>query len=247
MSFERIVVFTGGLSQPVRKNIVEIDRAIPGLTWLILLHSPRKALPQLLRAQWHNLRREGWRRIPSLASAVRRRLLTRVPGPVPAQSPGREYAFSVPKSRLNLRLVEVPDIHAPECSKRSGVRAGPGPLLVGADPAPLVVRDPATRHLEFAQGQVAGVSRDAAAFWELWNDEKTVGCTVHRVEARLDTGATVAATTIDRDRYATVRGMQLRLDEVGIDLMRGPSAGSLAARPTRYRSRPEERRIASRP
>jgi peptidoglycan/xylan/chitin deacetylase (PgdA/CDA1 family) len=58
------------------------------------------------------------------------------------------------------------------------------------------------------------------AFWELWNDEKTVGCTVHWVEARLDTGPIVAATTIDRDCYATVRGMQLRLDEVGIGLMR---------------------------
>ena len=33
-------------------------------TWLVLLHTPAKTLRQVLRNQWLNLSRNGWRWIP---------------------------------------------------------------------------------------------------------------------------------------------------------------------------------------
>ena len=59
-----IVVFTGDLAFAVRKGVVEIDRAIDDLSWLIVVHAPNKTPRQLLRNQWRNLRRNGWRWIP---------------------------------------------------------------------------------------------------------------------------------------------------------------------------------------
>jgi peptidoglycan/xylan/chitin deacetylase (PgdA/CDA1 family) len=58
------------------------------------------------------------------------------------------------------------------------------------------------------------------AFWELWNDEATIGCTVHHVDDSLDTGDIVAQHAIERETFSTLRGAQLRLDEAGIRLMR---------------------------
>jgi hypothetical protein len=40
----KVVVFTGALDFAVRKGIVEVDEAIPGLTWLVLLHDPAKTV-----------------------------------------------------------------------------------------------------------------------------------------------------------------------------------------------------------
>jgi peptidoglycan/xylan/chitin deacetylase (PgdA/CDA1 family) len=72
------------------------------------------------------------------------------------------------------------------------------------------------------------------AFWELWNGETEVGCTIHRVEAGLDTGAVVAEATTPIHPFSTLRGLQLTLDEIGVELMcdavAGIRAGTLAFR-----------------
>jgi len=50
----KIAVFTGDLCYLVRKCIVGIVKAIAGVSWLIVVHSPRKLLPQLLN-KWRGL------------------------------------------------------------------------------------------------------------------------------------------------------------------------------------------------
>src|SRR4051812_24624322 len=61
----RLVVFTGQLSYVVRANIVAIDDALRGdVVWLVLLHAPRRRPARLLKNQWRNLKRNGWRWIP---------------------------------------------------------------------------------------------------------------------------------------------------------------------------------------
>ncbi|HTU93873.1 MAG TPA: polysaccharide deacetylase family protein [Gemmataceae bacterium] len=221
MSIERIAVFSGNLSYSVRKNIIVIDRALPGLTWLILLHSPKKTLGQTWRGQWRNLRRHGWRRISALASVVRKRLAARALRPAAAQSPGGEYTTAALKARPNVRILEVPDIHAPEVLEE--IRAF-DPNLGLSLAAPILRHDlfaiPRLGTVNLHKGKVPEYRGMPPAFWEMWNDEESVGCTVHWVEQKLDTGPIASATSITRERYSTVRGLQLRLDEVGIDLMR---------------------------
>src|SRR5437762_1613912 len=108
----RIVVFTGDLSFSVRKGIVQIDRAVGGLDWLIVLHSPPKNPRQLIRNQWRNLRRNGWRWLPYQAGDIRRRLLSRAPAASPTRGPGREYSLSALHDNPRIRLLVVADIHA---------------------------------------------------------------------------------------------------------------------------------------
>jgi peptidoglycan/xylan/chitin deacetylase (PgdA/CDA1 family) len=221
MSIKRITVFTGNLNYSVRKNIVVIDRTISGLTWLILLHSPKKTLGQTLRSQWRNLQRHGWRRIPALVSAVRKRLSARANRPASALSPGGEYTTEALRTHPNVRILEVPDIHAPKVIEE--IRAFEPDLglsLAAPILRPALFAIPKLGTLNLHKGKVPEYRGMPPAFWEMWNDEESVGCTVHWVEQKLDTGPIAAATSIDRERYSTVRGLQLRLDEVGMDLMR---------------------------
>jgi peptidoglycan/xylan/chitin deacetylase (PgdA/CDA1 family) len=221
MSIKRIVVFTANWTYSVRKNIVLIDRALPGLTWLILLHSPKKTLRQTVRGQWRNLQRHGWRRLPALASAVRTRLLARPSRPAPAQSPGGEYTTAALRACPNVRILEVPDIHAPEVLDE--IRAfDPDLGLSLAAPLlrPPLFALPRLGTVNLHKGKVPDYRGMPPAFWEMWNEETSVGCTVHWVEEKLDTGPIAATASIECERYATVRGLQLRLDEVGIELMR---------------------------
>ena len=221
MCITRIAVFTGNLNYAVRKNIVAIDRALPGLTWLILLHSPRKTLRQMLRGQWRNLRRHGWRRIPALASTVRKRLLARAPRPAPAQSPGGEYTTAALRARPNVRILEVSDIHALEVlDEVRTFEPDLGLSLAAPILRPPLFALPRLGTVNLHKGKVPEYRGMPPAFWEIWNEEESVGCTVHWVEAKLDTGPIAAAASIERQRYSTVRGLQLRLDEVGVDLLR---------------------------
>jgi peptidoglycan/xylan/chitin deacetylase (PgdA/CDA1 family) len=69
------------------------------------------------------------------------------------------------------------------------------------------------------------------AFWELVHDERSVGCTVHWVDDKLDTGAIAGKTVVSREPYSTLRGLQLRLDQVGVELMRDVVAAILRGEP----------------
>ena len=57
------------------------------------------------------------------------------------------------------------------------------------------------------------------AFWELQAGETSVGCTVHTVEAGLDTGDIILERSVPVDRFSTVSGMQTKLNRVGVELV----------------------------
>lgn len=57
------------------------------------------------------------------------------------------------------------------------------------------------------------------AFWEFFTGATEVGCTIHKVDAGLDTGAILLQRTVPFSKFSTVKGMQLILDEIGVDMM----------------------------
>jgi hypothetical protein len=108
----RIVVFTSNLAYSVRKGIVETDKAVADLQWLIVLGSPRRSVGQLVCSQWRNLRRNGWRWVPYQTADIWNRVRERFgalqgPGPV-----GAEYSSSALQARPNVRVLQVADINA---------------------------------------------------------------------------------------------------------------------------------------
>jgi peptidoglycan/xylan/chitin deacetylase (PgdA/CDA1 family) len=223
-----IVVFTGNLSHSVRKNIVEIDKAVPDLRWLIVHHTPPRTPAQLLRNQWRNLRRNGWRWIPYQLNDLWQRWRTNGAAPALGNC-GDEYTTDALTARDNVELLHVQDIHA-AASLQAVMHFAPQLGLSLAAPIlrASLFRIPTQGTLNLHKGKVPDYRGMPPAFWELWNDESSVGCTVHWVDEKLDTGDIAAQTTIDREPYSTLRGLQLRLDEVGVALMKDVVVRQLA-------------------
>ena len=216
----RIVVFSGNLAYSVRKGIVEIDNAIPGLEWLVLVHTPAKTPARLLRNQWMNLRFNGWRWLPHQMADLWQRL-----GGGGAESavdaPGVAYSAGALGVRTNVKIVPVADIHTDVVMAR--VREF-SPDLGLSLAAPILRRPlfsiPRLGTLNLHKGRLPDFRGMPPAFWELWHDRQEVGCSVHWVDDKLDTGALVASGTVKRSTYSTLRGLQLALDEVGVGLMK---------------------------
>jgi len=216
----KIVVFTGNLAYSVRKSIVELDRTISNLCWLIVIHSPKKTASQLLRNQWRNLYRNGWRWIPYQIIDILQRMRFDHESPTNTNLRSSEYTVSSLKARHNLRLLQVTNIHA-ETTVKTVTEFEPDLGLSLAAPIlryPLF-SIPRLGTVNLHKGKVPDYRGMPPAFLELWNDEKSIGCTVHWVDDKLDIGNVVADDKLECDNYATVRGLQLRLDELGVELM----------------------------
>jgi peptidoglycan/xylan/chitin deacetylase (PgdA/CDA1 family) len=55
--------------------------------------------------------------------------------------------------------------------------------------------------------------------WEILDDQKDIGVTVHRVQATLDTGAVLHSTTIPIEPFDTLTSLALKADAIGEDLL----------------------------
>jgi len=236
----RIVVFSGDLNYAVRKGIVEIDKCSPprALSWLVLLHAPRKTLRQLLRNQWRNLRRNGWRWIPYQLSDLIGRVWVQWTAVAPARydGPGAEFSLEALLARPNFRLLRVADLHGADALR--AVREFLPDLGLSLA-APILRRElfsiPKLGTINLHKGKLPEFRGMPPAFWELWDGQASVGCSVHFVDDNLDTGDVIAEGRVERAQHSTLRGLQLRLDDVGNDLLRGAVdailTGSAEARP----------------
>ncbi len=224
----RIAVFTGAPSYSVCKGIAAIETARPGAQWLVLVHAPPRRVGRLLRNQWRNLKRNGWRWIPYQLGEILEQLLTLgAPAPAP-DAPGGTFSLSGLQGRLDLEVRYLPNINS-DAGAEALRKFAPD---LGLSLAAPFLRDPIFSlprcgTLNLHKGKVPDYRGMPPAFWELWHDEQQVGCTVHAVAAGLDTGDIVAETVVARSRYSSLRGLQLQLDETGVELMRDAALATL--------------------
>lgn len=218
----RIVVFTGSLNHGVRKGIAAIEAALPGAQWLVCVQTRPRTLRGLWRGQKLNLKRSGWRWIPYQMRELSSRALGNGRAHEPqAGEPGHEFSLSSLRSRPGFRIETGPNLHAPEFVARVhefapdlGLSLG-GPILKRA-----LFAIPRLGTINLHKGKLPEFRGMPPAFWELWHDQPSVGCSVHVVDDGLDTGALLGETMVARQRYSTVKGLQLELDEVAIELTR---------------------------
>lgn len=235
----RIVVFTANLSYAARAGIAAIDQDVTGASWLVVVQARPLTVTRLLRNQISNLRANGWRWIPYQARDLLRHIAARKRISLDANTSGSYSAAEPLAGRGNVRIEYVDDLHG---NNSLSMVAAFRPRL-GLSLAAPILREPlyslpSLGTLNLHKGRLPEYRGMPPAFWELWNDEREVGCTVHWVEKGLDTGDIVVSTSIERQSFSDLRGLQLRLETVGIRLMRDATVGVLEGKLRGSRQRP---------
>jgi len=218
------VIFTGDLSYSVRKGIVEINSNYPGVQLLIAHHSPVKPVNKILKSQWVNLKINGWRWIPHRSIGIFSGLIQRLfKDKCSTQSntfPGSQYDWGNIKNLPNVVYHSCNNLHDKKTLDK--IRFF-NPDLGISLAAPILKTPlfsiPTLGTINLHKGKVPFYRGMPPAFWELWNNEKEVGCTIHKIEAGLDTGDVLVESAILISKYSTVKGMQLTLDELGVLLL----------------------------
>jgi methionyl-tRNA formyltransferase/peptidoglycan/xylan/chitin deacetylase (PgdA/CDA1 family) len=220
-----IAVFTGNLNYSVIKGIVEIDKSLTDAAWLVLVQRSERTWGRLLKNQWRNLRRNGWRWIVYQAGDIRTRALASCE----AATGRRELTPQALRLRPNMHVLEVAELHAPSSiATLKAFAPDLGLSLAAPILRPALFTLPRLGTLNLHKGKLPEYRGMPPAFWELWNDEDHVGCSVHWVDERLDTGRVVREARVQRECHSTLRGLQLQLDETGVGLMRDAVGDALA-------------------
>jgi peptidoglycan/xylan/chitin deacetylase (PgdA/CDA1 family) len=78
---------------------------------------------------------------------------------------------------------------------------------------------PAIGAINLHQGKVPEYKGAPPGFWELWNEEKEVGVTLHFVDDGIDTGDVIIQKLIPIFGYDNLHSIQLKLNEVSLSLL----------------------------
>jgi peptidoglycan/xylan/chitin deacetylase (PgdA/CDA1 family)/folate-dependent phosphoribosylglycinamide formyltransferase PurN len=219
---KRLVVFTGNLSFSVRKGIAELLTALDDIEVLIVHQTPRKPISKLIRNQRINLKKNGWRWIPYQTEDIIKRILQRfsIEPNTAAEAPGLAYETETLLHTPGVQHLPCTNMHDEEILQKITLFA---PDLGISLAAPILKEPlfsiPVHGTINLHKGKAPDYRGMPPAFWELWNGEKEVGCTIHKVEAGLDTGAVLLQSVIPVQEYSTVKGLQLCLDELGVAMM----------------------------
>lgn len=217
-----IVLFTSNLDFNVRWNVITLAERFPQVQFTILQHAPQKRLGRLFRNQWRNLKRHGWRWIPyqsaEITGLVAKRFHHRPP-PSPDQ-PGQMFTTEALLGHPRIEVKRVATINGAEACAFVAARAPDLGIALGA---PILGEElfsiPRLGTINLHKGRLPEYRGMPPAFWELHSDESTVGCTVHKVEAGLDTGPILLEDSVPIDRFSTVAGVQLKLHRLGVEMI----------------------------
>ena len=218
----RIIVFTKNLDHIVRKGILSLlsDSEVEAV--LVLVHEPKSSLLDVLRKYAGNTRMHGWRWVSHTLrhSVVRIQAKGRKTPWHSASWPGQVYHLDQLMQNGKLRIHKAENINGPETVSRAG-RFKPD-IGVSLD-APRLDRNlydlPRLGSINLHRGKLPDYRSGPPAFWELWNDESEIGCTVHKIGKEPGSGDIVVSRSLDKQKYSTPGGVRVQLDELGIELI----------------------------
>jgi peptidoglycan/xylan/chitin deacetylase (PgdA/CDA1 family) len=218
----QVIIFTASLDFNVRWTVASLAERYPHFDFTVLLHAPKKSPRTLLRNQWRNVKRHGWRWIPYQAAEIVSLLADRLQGR-PQQGedrPGSMFTLGALKSHPRIRIERVASINGPEaCALVKSLDADLGVALAAPILKPQLFTLPRLGTINLHKGRLPDYPGMPPAFWELYRGERTVGCTVHRVDAGLDTGDILMEDSVPVDRYSTVGGLRTKLDRLGVEMV----------------------------
>ena len=208
MSFKIVVYTAAANSQHVIRTVSAIARRHKDAEFLILSHQPKRSAKKLVKNQFRNLKRHGWRWIPYQATEILQKLGGK-------HSSGRQLSYPA-----NATILAVASVNDP---KAVALVKDWQPDL-GLSLAAPIIRErqfalPRLGTINIHKGKLPSYRGMPPAFWEIWHGENEVGVTVHRVESGLDTGPILIERTVPIEHHATPAALRSRLDEVGIEMM----------------------------
>jgi peptidoglycan/xylan/chitin deacetylase (PgdA/CDA1 family) len=218
----RIIIFTASLDFNVRWNVMTIAERHPECELAVLLHAPNKKPAQLVRNQWRNLHRHGWRWVPYQAGEILGLIANRLhrQPPQSPDRPGQMFTMAALKQHPRIRIHPVAAINGEqacawvrEFAPDLGVALG-APIL-----KPALFTLPRLGTINLHKGRLPDYRGMPPAFWELHDGKDSVGVTVHRVDAGLDTGDILLEGSVPIDRFSTVAGLRTKLHRLGVELV----------------------------
>jgi peptidoglycan/xylan/chitin deacetylase (PgdA/CDA1 family)/folate-dependent phosphoribosylglycinamide formyltransferase PurN len=247
-----IIIFTANLDFNVRWGVLTLAQRFPDYRFTIARQVAKKPVSRLVRNQFRNLKRHGWRWVPyqgfEIAGMLAARLLPRAAPPASPDAPGLMYSTAALASHPRVTVKDFAAINGPEaCAYVKehnfdlGIALG-APILKEA-----LFALPRLGTINLHKGRLPDFRGMPPAFWELKSGVKSVGCTVHQVAAGLDTGDVLLAAEVPIDPFSTIGGVQVKLHRTGVELVaqavaaiaagtaqfsKQPAGGSTNTRPT---------------
>lgn len=218
----RFVIFTGCIDFNLRWNVLTLAGQFPTAQFTILVHAPSKSVALLCRNQLRNLKRHGWRWVPYQLGEIAALALAR-PRPAPARSPdrpGRMFDADTLRQHPRVRIEHCDSINGSDaCALVRALAPDLGIALGAPILKPALFTLPRLGTINLHKGRLPDYRGMPPAFWELHDGAQSVGCTVHKVEAGLDTGDIILERSVAVDRFSTIGGLQSKLHRVGVELV----------------------------
>lgn len=214
----RIVIFTGELNYSVRKGIIDIINAFPAIELLVLHEEKRLPLQKRVRLQYKYLKANGVRWVGYQIGKLlkyrsnKKKCLSKEAD----KKPGWVYTVHNISAKENVDYIKVNDIHGQDVIDLvRKFRPDLGVSLAAPILKPRLFEIPKNGTINLHKGKLPQYRGMPPAFWEMWNREKEVGCTIHMVSEKLDQGDILFSKVIPIPRFSTPGGLVVRLDEVG--------------------------------
>jgi peptidoglycan/xylan/chitin deacetylase (PgdA/CDA1 family) len=235
VSTYRVLILTGAPPATVARLLARIHTDAPAAVVTGVLYEQRRPKPLARRVRDFlvNVRDADFRAYA--LARVRRRLrcaalaggdaLLRIAHASPRDPNGTaDYALSdLDRACVgaNIPLLVTADLHSPDALRFArGCQADLGVVYGTRILKPALFRIPRDGSINIHKRRVPDYRGGGPiGLWELLDDAADIGVTVHRVAERVDTGAVVASAAIPIHRFDSLRGLELKADAVGNDLL----------------------------
>lgn len=219
---EKLVVFTGDPNFAVCKGIGDILDNFENISVHILLHKPERQIGRLVRNQFRNLKKHGVRWIPYQTYDIISRL-SRRPEPtddVWAKRPGNRYRLNELVSTGRVEVTPFTSVNGDAArSLLDQISPDLGISLAAPILSLAVFQIPRLGTINLHKGKLPDYRGMPPAFWEIRDNQNAVGCTIHQVEAKLDTGPIISESEVPIEKYSTPNGLRVHLDTIGNELL----------------------------
>ena len=220
MVISRIIIFTDDLSYSVRKGIAEVNRLNPDIQLLIVCQLKEMSDRNIENCQSEYLKKDvrGW--ISRRKTGRYNNTATTIANKNAVDYPGYQYEIDSLLQSEKITLFTCYNLVSEDVIRKItefkpclGICLS-SPIL-GARLLPI----PQYGVIGLHKGKLPFYRGTYHAFWELWNNEKEICCTVYKVENELLSGKILIEKTVPVSMFSTIKGIQQTLDELGITLI----------------------------